>query len=160
VDDTNAIVELKKRYVRLVDGKEWSSLATCLSDDFEFDGQFLVRGAEAFVDRIKADLSRARTVHSLGTPVIEISGGDRARAVWPFSDVIDQRREGSGIYRSGAGHYHERYAQRGGHWMITAMRITRERVDCEVYRAGELIRADTCLSQDELVEWLNKERTS
>lgn len=146
--------------MRLVDAKEWSSLAACLTGDFEFDGQFVVRGAEAFIDRVKADLSEAGTAHTLGTPQIEVETGDAARAVWPFSDVIDQRQDGAGIYRHGSGQYHERYAKRGGHWLISAMRITRERVECEVYLGGALVRGQTCRSQEELVEWLRSERTS
>lgn len=58
-DAAQRIVELKQRYVSTVDAKEWAALAECLTEDFKFDGQFTVRGAQAFADSVSADLASA-----------------------------------------------------------------------------------------------------
>jgi hypothetical protein len=98
----------------------------------------------------------ANTVHELHAPEIEIRAPDVATAIWPFSDIIDQRQIGLGMYRRGFGHYHESYVKANGTWLISAMRITRVRVECSVFLSDSEILSHTCLSQDELVAWLEQ----
>jgi hypothetical protein len=158
MDDTPRILELKRRYVHLVDAKRWSELDRCLAPDFAFAGQFAMRGASEFVHRVKTDLAGAVTVHELGTPVIRIDSPDSGQGRWPFSDLIDERQEGTGILRRGRGVYHERYVRFDHRWLIAAMRITRERVECEVHSDGAVVRSQTCVAQQEVVDWLRRER--
>jgi hypothetical protein len=93
-------------------------------------------------------------------PEIEITSPDTATGIWPFSDIIDQRRDGLGMYRRGFGHYHESYIKANGTWRISAMRITRTRVECSVFRPGGEMLSHVCLSQEELVAWLRQQETS
>ncbi len=156
--DFGLIARLKEDYTRLVDDKAWATLVECFTDDFEFEGQWTCTGAEAFVDRMSGQLAAARTEHRLGAPGIELESPDSAAAVWPFSDVIDQRREGSGIYRSGSGEYHERYRRDRGRWRIASMRIVRSQVECTVFVSGVALRRETVFSNEALTEWLARAR--
>jgi hypothetical protein len=154
------ISRLKARYVRFVDLKEWSELERLFADDFAFDGTWSSRGGALFVQRLSRHLADASTVHQVHAPEIEITSPDTATGIWPFSDIIDQRRDGLGMYRRGFGHYHETYVKANGTWRISTMRITRTRVECSVLRPGGETLRHVCLSQEELVAWLRQQETS
>src|SRR5712671_2436514 len=128
--DTQLISRLKASYARLLDLKHWAGLERLFAEDFSFEGNWSSRGGRLFVERLSKHLAEASTVHELHAPEIEIRSTDAATAIWPFSDIIDQRRAGLGLYRRGFGHYHETYVKANGAWLISAMRITRTRVEC------------------------------
>jgi len=151
------ISRLKATYVRLVDEKAWSALEGLFADDFAFNGIWSTRDGHAFVERTSGSLANASTVHQLAVAELEVTSPIAATGVWPFADIIDQRRDGVGDYRRGFGHYHETYVKADGSWKIATMRITRVRVECRVFLPGGEVRHRTCLSQDELVAWLDRE---
>ena len=157
VMDVQLISRLKARYVRLIDEKRWTELELLFTDDFAFEGTWSSRGGAAFAERLGRHLADVRTTHELHTPEIEVRSADAAAAIWPFTDILDQRREGVGLYRSGLGHYHETYRRVHGEWRIASMRITRVRVDCTVFLPDGGTREHTCYSQEELVSWLKRE---
>jgi SnoaL-like domain len=158
--EAGLISRLKAQYVRFVDLKDWSALERLFAEGFVFEGQWSSRGGALFVERLSRHLADAGTVHELHWPEIEIASPDGATAIWPFSDIIDQRRNGAGMYRRGSGHYHESYIKAGGAWRIATMRITRIRVECTVFLPAGETRTHTCLSQDELVAWLREQEVS
>jgi hypothetical protein len=154
--DTQLISRLKASYARLLDFKDWAGLERLFAEDFAFEGNWSSRGGSLFVERISKHLADASAVHELHTPEIEITSPDAATGIWPFSDIIDQRRASLGLYRRGFGHYHESYVKANGAWLISAMRITRSRVECSVFLHGETLR-HVCLSQEDLVAWLREQ---
>ena len=156
--DARLIGQLKAQYVRFVDLKDWSELERLITEDFAFEGNWSSRGGALFVQRLSRHLADASTVHELHAPELEITSPDAWRGIWPFSDIIDQRRDGLGMYRLGFGHYHESYVKANGVWRISAVRITRIRVECSVFLPDAETRTHTCLSQDELVSWLRKQQ--
>src|SRR5579872_4932101 len=156
--DVQLIHRLKAAYLRLVDEKAWSRLDELFTDDFVFSGIWSSRGGHEFVQRTSRSLAEAITIHRLGDPRIDLTSPAAAAGVWPFDDVIDERKQGLGLYRRGSGHYHERYVKADGTWKISAMRITRERVECTVFLAGGETRRQICTSQEELLAWLELER--
>ncbi len=158
--DTGLISRLKAQYVRFLDLKDWSSLERLFAEDFAFEGQWSSRGGALFIQRLSRQLADASTVHELHATEIEVGSPDAATAIWPFSDIIDQRRNGVGKYRQGSGHYHESYVKTEGGWRISAMRITRIRVECTIFLPDGESRNRTCLSQDELVAWLREQEIS
>jgi hypothetical protein len=155
--DIHLISRLKARYVRLVDEKHWSELESLFASGFIFDGLMSVTGAEEFVEQLRQRLANASTTHALHVPEIEIRSPDTAGGTWPFSDVIDQRRSGVGLYRRGSGYYHETYRKENGEWLISTMRITRARVECSVFQPDVETRRHVCLSQEELIAWLGQQ---
>ena len=158
IDAVREIVELKERYVRAVDAKRWSELEACLVPRFVFEGQLAVTGAGAFAATVMARLADAVTMHTLGKPEIDVESATDARGVWPFADVIDERRHGTGLHRVGHGLYKERYVCQDDHWLIASMRIERDRIECAAYVRGEVVRRQTCRSEAEVVAWLRREQ--
>lgn len=155
--DVHLIGQLKGRYVRFVDQRRWSDLERLFADDFAFEGIWASRGGAEFVQRLAGTLAEANTVHELHIPEIEIASATMATGMWPFSDIIDQRRDGIGMYRRGFGHYHERYVKANGDWRFSRMSITRVRVDCEISMPDGGKRSHTCFSQEDLIAWLAQE---
>ena len=155
--DTRLISDLKARYVRLLDQKQWSELERLFADDFAFEGIWASRGGAAFVQRLSGHLADANTVHEVHLPEIEILSPTIATGIWPFSDIIDQRRNGLGMHRRGFGHYHERYVKSARDWRFSTMSISRVRVECEISMPDGGKRSHTCFSQEELIEWLGQE---
>lgn len=158
--DSQLISRLKASYARLLDLKDWAGLERLFAEDFAFEGNWSSRGGSLFVERLSQHLADASTVHELHTPELEIRASDAATGIWPFSDIIDQRRAGLGLYRRGFGHYHESYVKANDAWRISAMRITRTRVECSLFlQSGETLH-HVCLSQAELIAWLRQQKTS
>jgi len=156
--EISRITRLKIEYARLVDAKDWRELIECFTDDFQFEGRWSCTGPEAFVDRVSKQLADAKTTHRLGAPSVGLVSSDEAAAVWPFSDIVDQREDGTGLYRSGSGDYHERYRKLEGQWRIAAMRITREQVECSVFVGGLKVRTELAHDERQVGEWLARER--
>ncbi len=158
IDGVRLITDLKADYARLVDAKDWLRLIECFTDDFEFEGQWSCTGSQAFVEHLRNQLAGATTEHRLGSPRIDVVTPDAGAATWPFTDVIDQRHQGTGIYRAGSGEYHERYRKSAVRWTISAMRIVRSHVECTVFAGGAAVETATVFSNEELREWLARSR--
>ena len=129
--DWLAIANLKARYCRYLDTKDWAGYASLFTEDVIIDttdsGGPRMEGREAAIASIRASLDTATTVHQVHTPEIEIDG-DEARAVWAMQDRLSWP---NGRKLDGAGHYHERYVRRGGAWKIAESRLTRLYLDLQ-----------------------------
>jgi hypothetical protein len=119
------VANLKARYCRLLDGKDWQGWGALFAEDVVLDttasGGPRFEGREAAVASVRASLQAARTVHQVHSPEIVIDG-DAAQGVWAMQDVIvwpDGRK------LVGFGHYHERYRRENGRWQIAESRLTR-----------------------------------
>jgi NAD(P)-dependent dehydrogenase (short-subunit alcohol dehydrogenase family) len=130
VDDLEAIKQLKARYFRLLDTKDWDGWRQVLADDVVVDttgaGGSQVEGADAFVAYVRASLEDARTVHHGHAPEITLTSPTTATGIWALHDKITWP---DGTDLEGFGHYHETYEKRGDAWCITSSRLTRLRVD-------------------------------
>ncbi|MBV2151143.1 nuclear transport factor 2 family protein [Sphingobium sp. AS12] len=120
-----AISELKARYCRLLDSKDWDGWAALFTPDFLLDatasGGPRIEGREAFVSSIRRSLEAAATVHHVHMPEITMTG-DEATAIWPMMDHLVWP---DGRTLTGYGHYHDRYIRVGGNWLIAESRLTR-----------------------------------
>jgi uncharacterized protein (TIGR02246 family) len=123
--DWLAVANLKARYCRFLDTKDWQGYASLFTQDVVIDttgsGGPRLEGREAAIASIRASLDTATTVHQVHSPEIEIDG-DEARAVWAMQDRLTWP---GGRRLDGAGHYHERYVRRDGGWKIAESRLTR-----------------------------------
>ncbi|MCV7370152.1 DUF4440 domain-containing protein [Mycolicibacterium duvalii] len=128
--DIEAIKQLKARYCRLLDTKQWSQWRTLFVDDFRSDtspaGGKLIVGADEFVAFTRHSLGDRATVHQVHAPEIEVTSATTARAVWALEDVV---RLAPGVNLRGYGHYHETYEKRDGRWQFTSSTLTRIRED-------------------------------
>ena len=130
--EIEAIKQLKARYFRLMDTKDWEAFPDLFTEDVEIDvsrdaGEAgRVRGRDRFVAFVKQAVGTARTVHHGHMPEIELTGPASARGTWAMFDCVEFSN-GAGL--RGYGHYVERYAKQGGAWRIASMQITRLRID-------------------------------
>lgn len=135
-DSTSALVEieqikqLKARYCRLLDTKDWTAWRSLFTDDFLSDtaesGGKVIEGADDFVAFTRKSLRDQATVHQVHAPEIELTSATTARGVWALEDVV---RFGPGVNLRGYGHYHETYEKVDGTWFIKSSKLTRLRVD-------------------------------
>ena len=130
--DWLAVTNLKARYCRLLDTKDWAGFADLFTDDVVIDttgsGGPRMEGREAAIASIRASLDSAVTTHHVHTPEVQIAG-DEARVVWAMWDRLTWP---NGRKLDGAGHYHERYVRQDGDWKIAETRLTRLYVDMQV----------------------------
>lgn len=130
--EIEALKQLKARYCRLLDTKDWTGWREIFADDFVSDtagaGGMVITGADAFVAFVRKTLGRASrpTAHQVHTPEIALTSPTTATGIWALQDVV---RFAPGLTMVGYGHYHETYAKTDGQWRITTSRLTRLRED-------------------------------
>jgi hypothetical protein len=130
-----AIRNLKARYFRLVDGKDWSGLASVFSEDVILDLRNQVVpgiapakeetaiGRETVVWLISKVVGRYRTVHHGHMPEIGISSASTANGIWAMDDTIRDQQDR--LVLRGSGYYHETYSRVAEDWTISSMRLER-----------------------------------
>jgi SnoaL-like domain len=130
--EIESIKQLKARYCRYLDTKDWSAWRAIFTDDFVSDtaeaGGRLIVGADEFVAYIRKTLGKPSqpTVHQVHAPEIELLSETTARGVWALEDVV---RLAPGVNLNGYGHYHETYEKTAGQWRIKTSKLTRLRED-------------------------------
>jgi hypothetical protein len=128
-EDLESIRQLKARYFRTIDTKQWRELRSLFTDDARFEtGRGAFSDPEVFVGSLAVLLADARTVHQGSLPEIVAHGRDGARGIWGMFDVVEWP---DGDERSfiGYGHYEEEYRKNDDGWKIAFLRLTRLRVD-------------------------------
>ena len=125
--EIEAIQQLKARYFRLLDTKQWEAWREVFSDDFTADVEsggvhptLHFASADELVASNRKILASAVTVHHGHMPEITLTGPDTATGVWAMMDIV---KLGAGF--RGYGHYHEEYVKQAGRWRIRRMRLTR-----------------------------------
>jgi len=129
-DDLERLRQLKARYCRLLDSKDWAAWRALFTDDFVSDtreaGGKRIEGADAFVAFVRKTLAARITVHQVHAPELELSSPHTARGIWALEDLI---RFAPGLGFRGYGHYHETYEKGAEGWRIKSSRLTRLRED-------------------------------
>jgi hypothetical protein len=129
VDDIEAIKQLKARYFRTTDTKDWDETRQVYADDVVVEttasGGTVIAGADDFMAFLRATLGDVVTVHHGHMPEIELTSSTTATGIWAMDDLL---RWPHGDMR-GFGHYHETYEKTGDTWRIKTSRLTRLRVD-------------------------------
>lgn len=142
---------IKATYWYAMDMKDWDRLAGVFTPDAVFDMRgerahalgatvadvesdelaiaphdpAVTIGATAIAAFIRDVVAGWITVHHGAAPIIDVIAPDRATAIWPFFDFIDDGRHAL----RGYGHYHDEYRALNGEWRISRCRITRIRTD-------------------------------
>jgi SnoaL-like domain len=130
--DWLAITELKARYCRCLDTKDWAGYAACFAESAVLDttgsGGERVEGREALVVYVRSSISEDTiTTHHVHAPEISVEG-DEATAIWAMQD---RNVWPSGRKLLGFGHYHERYVRVGTDWLIAESKLTRINMELE-----------------------------
>ena len=128
--EIEALKQLKARYCRLLDTKDWQAWRGLFVDDFFSDtspaGGKVIRGADEFVAYTRKGLRDQATVHQVHAPEITLTSPTTARGIWALEDVV---RFGPGVNLRGYGHYTETYEKRNGSWLFASSTLTRLRED-------------------------------
>ncbi len=130
IEDRIAVYELKARYCRFLDTKQWDAWAALFTEDFVLDtseagGGAPIEGRDAVVAMVRGAIETVRTAHQIHTPEIAIDG-DSATAIWAMQDrLVFHDRNGM----AGYGHYTERYAKHDGTWLIASSKLARWLID-------------------------------
>jgi uncharacterized protein (TIGR02246 family) len=130
MDDIEAIKQLKARYFRTMDTKDWDGMRRVFADDVTMDttasGGGVVIGADAFMRFLREAIGDVVTVHHGHMPEIELTSATTATGVWAMEDML---RWPDGRELHGYGHYHESYEKIAGEWRIKSSKLTRLRMD-------------------------------
>lgn len=133
--EIEAIRNLKARYFRFLDTKDWEGFKSVWEPEIEHEmvaeQQKIHGSSEDFVNFVSAALEGVVTVHHGHSPEIEILSPTQAKAIWPF---VDRLKPGPDAYEGapemiGYGHYHETYVKSEAGWRIKTQLITRLRLD-------------------------------
>jgi uncharacterized protein (TIGR02246 family) len=124
-EDFLAISQVKAKYCRFLDTKDWDGYASLFTEDFVLDtgsGQPVIKGRDAAMASIRSFVEPAQTAHQVHSPEIDVDG-DVAQVVWAMQDrVIGALGIGENAH-TGFGHYHERYERKDGRWRIAALTL-------------------------------------
>ena len=125
--EIEAIKQLKARYFRLLDTKQWDAWRDIFTDDFTADVEggsihapIHFASPEEMVAKNREILATAVTVHHGHMPEITLTGPDAATGVWAMMDIV---MLGDGF--RGYGHYLEEYRKQSGRWRIRRLKLTR-----------------------------------
>jgi hypothetical protein len=132
-EDIEAIKQLKARYFRLMDTKDWDGYATVFTDDVVIDttedGAGVTRGRAEFLPFLRQTIGDVTTVHHGHMPEITITSPTTAAGVWSMEDELWWPEGGPLVHLHGYGHYHETYEKTADGWRIKTLKLTRLRRD-------------------------------
>ncbi|HXY94187.1 MAG TPA: nuclear transport factor 2 family protein [Acidimicrobiia bacterium] len=132
------IKQLKARYFRCMDTKDWDGYAAVYAADAVLDvsgesgvpdGEGVIRGGTAIAEYVKGQVDPVTTVHHGHMPEIEITSPTTATGIWSMEDMLRWPEDAPIDWMHGYGHYHETYEKVDGEWRIKSCRLTRLRVD-------------------------------
>ena len=130
MSDIEAIRQLKARYFRTMDTRDWASMRRVFSDDVVVDttdsGGTVITGADKFMSFLQQTLAGVISVHHGHMPEIELTSATTAQGIWAMEDML---RWSDGRELHGYGHYHESYVKIDGAWYISRLKLTRLRTD-------------------------------
>jgi 3-phenylpropionate/cinnamic acid dioxygenase small subunit len=124
------IRQLKARYFRLLDNKQWDEWGEVFTVDAELrfgpGEDEVLAGREAIVAGVSRVLGDGVTVHHGTTPEIDLVSDTDATGIWAMDDDVSL----PGLRLRGAGHYHETYRRDDdGRWRIRSSELVRLRRD-------------------------------
>ena len=117
-----AIEQLKYRYMRAVDTKDWDLLTGTLAPDVTavYGKRLSFDNRDDLVATLSRAMTHSTTVHRLHHPEIVLDGtgaGDRATGTWLLTDLVIRKQANSVI--EGAAHYSDDYRREpDGGWVI------------------------------------------
>lgn len=130
MDDVEAIRQLKARYFRTMDTKDWAEMRRVFTDDVVVDtseaGGSVVTGADEFMVFLQEALGGAVTVHQGHMPEIDLTSETTATGIWALNDIVIFP---NGLRLDGYGHYRETYEKGSDGWRIRSSKLTRLHTD-------------------------------
>lgn len=140
-EDIEAIKNLKARYFRSMDTKQWDGWRQVFAEDGSIDtteeapGLEVVHGREECIAFVSASLDGVTTCHHGHMPEITLTSATTATGVWAMEDHLWAPEGHPLTFKAmhGYGHYHETYEKIDGAWYIKTLKLTRLRIDVEMW---------------------------
>jgi SnoaL-like domain len=132
--DIEEIKQLKARYFRSIDTKDWEQFGLVFSREAIVEvpeAALVLTGRDAIVAGVREPLTGTQTVHHGHMPEIALTGPDTASGTWAMFDYVEWplSEDGSRVGLHGYGHYLEDYIREDGEWRISRTQLRRIRVD-------------------------------
>lgn len=127
------IKQLKARYFRYMDTKQWSGWEEIFTADAVMDvseeqvSESVIKGRDKIIPFVSKVLEGVVTVHHGHMPEIEVLSETTARGIWSMEDKLRWPNGKTTLH--GYGHYHETYEKVDGRWRIKTLKLTRLRID-------------------------------
>lgn len=139
LEEIEAIRQLKYRYLRGVDCKDWALLASTFAPDAvsAYDsGKNAYVGRDAIVAWLRGAMDNAIvTMHQVHHPEIELTSATTAKGTWHLEDrvindgpAMPEMPAHSILF--GTAYYQDEYVKQGGQWLI--QKTGYERIYCEI----------------------------
>ena len=126
------IKQLKARYFRAVDTKDWGLLDQVFAPDASSgpnERGDITQGLDAITERLRTALGEVQTVHQGHSPEIQLTSPTTATGTWAQEDHLWGFPAGSTGTVHGYGHYHDAYVKLAAGWRIASTQLVRIRVD-------------------------------
>ena len=144
--EIEAIKQLKARYQRAVDTKDWELMRSVLAPNARSvysDGKYAFEGRDEIVDFLANPKGLGNeeivSTHHAHTPEIEITGETTAKGLWYLEDFVITKlpSEGApnGTVLHGTGIYIDEYVKIDGEWLI--QQTGYERIYEDIQSRGE-----------------------
>jgi hypothetical protein len=132
--DYKDIIELKARFGRLADVKDWEGFKDVFAADATFDlgtGE-LMHGGATYAYAVRDMLEGATSLHRFSMPEITFHSATEASGIWVLHDYNEWPADpdtGERCGYNGHGREYETYRKIGGAWKITSWRLRYDRLD-------------------------------
>ncbi|MBO0731718.1 MAG: nuclear transport factor 2 family protein [Acidimicrobiaceae bacterium] len=146
--DIEEIKQLKARYFRCLDTKDWEGFRGVFVEDLQFvfaernltlerddlstaptEEGLLHEGRESFVAWTRETAGPLTTVHRGYMPEIVLTGPDTASGIWAMTDYLQWPDTDPPVGFRGYGHYQEEYVRTAEGWRLKRSVLSRLRVD-------------------------------
>jgi len=150
LSEIEEIKQLKGRYQRGVDTKDWDLLASVFTEDSRSiynGGKHSYDGRDAILGFLREGLGtiEVQTMHHAHTPEIEITSETTARGTWYLEDFVLSKRPSEGAPHGttlhGTGIYQDEYVKRDGQWHILSTGYERIFQDIQPRPEGSRLRS-------------------
>lgn len=149
LSEIEEIKQLKGRYQRGVDTKDWDLLASVFAADARSvynGGKHTYDGRDAILEFLREGLGaiEVQSMHHAHTPEIEITSETTARGTWYLEDFVLSSRPSKGAPHGtvmhGTGIYQDEYVKRDGGWLLLSTGYERIFQDIQPRPEGSRLR--------------------
>ena len=123
LQEIESIKQLKARYFRALDSKDWELMKSCLAENCvaKYDGgKYSFEGREGIVECFSSYMDDPKLIflHQGHHPEITILNESEATGIWYLQDIVISLENNTTL--RGAGFYHDKYIKINNNWLISS----------------------------------------